>query len=1200
MACFFFAYLACALLVTAVAQPAQAQSTLTLNTYTQIIFQASSTPSKIDVQIVLTKSVPWLGCGFALENTDAGLGMSLKKNSQAAIGFIQPNLIPDVGEFNFSSLTVMKRVDGADLQTAADESQSCIISKCPNEITKCIGNRLCFQMLLCAGNSTAALLDLSPVVNATTWRDVDFSTDPATGNSPALLQLIKTRRRCFAPIFPNDTLTLPNDARVALDPLFGLMGCATGKCLSGARKRVAPVRSGFSNKFYTRNATHSILSFTVDETILTKNRPRSVYVAYGDAARPFASLDTPDCPLGVHGPTRFAHTTFTLSPALTVTASTKVDLSSAHNYFMLVLHAALTMIGFSLVYALGYTLSQWRKTSAFLGILIGLAGAILGSFFATEDDRPVTNNFHRSFGVFTICVAVLLGITDSLSLRLRLRSVVLLIVIRVLFLFGSLAVCAFSGVYLISASPFDSSSVMWIPYFVLACGAIATAAIVKRDVRLGLLCRRRPNHHRRFPDNDSPSLTMSEGTKPDVDLLSRVAKPSSSSLTKLAAVGGSFMTAPVQPFLIEFSQVSRTVASKDFEKTILKKSWGQFHPRSMTCVLGGSGSGKTSLLQILAGRIVPDLGSIITVNGKDRTLVTQNRTGFMAQDDCLHEFLTVRETFEFVAKLLGIDKRASTDSASTWTPENNDDDEVLSKSHQTKPLSDGDIVLFTMHTLGLKHVADTKVGGGQMLQNKGLSGGERRRVSIGLQLLKSPSFLLLDEPTSGLDSQTAYRIIRVVRDLMNKQGQTVVCSIHQPSPTLFDLFDDLILLHKGDIVYSGPRENCKTHFAACSFPVPAFGWSPADWYLYVVENENDSAVDAALALKALAGTGLLKSTATMKQPNNEDDDVQIDALKPKSSIALQIELLVQRSFALVARNPHMLRFTIFQNTIFGLILGSLFSRLTEFAFKAITKSNCIALLLGMVAFASISMATYLAYQERIVSQRESKDRLYSQYASFFARPLVTLTLNTGLSMLLIIPPYFWLGYKPDGASFFFFCFVCFAVVFLFDSLVYFVSLVVKDVNAAYLVANFYLALSVFFSADIVPLAWTPEYYRWIYWISGFSYPFAACLLNEFQETTDEWWIDTVGVPLRNKFANLALTLLMGFLWRGLSLSLIIYRESQTEQNLAVGIVKRKSYEASDLAKKWRVNEHGVVVLASSMSSAMPAAAAAAAPKKVEV
>ena len=103
--------------------------------------------------------------------------------------------------------------------------------------------------------------------------------------------------------------------------------------------------------------------------------------------------------------------------------------------------------------------------------------------------------------------------------------------------------------------------------------------------------------------------------------------------------------------------------------------------------------------------------------------------------------------------------------------------------------------------LGLGHAVNTKVGGPDV---RGLSGGERRRVSIGLQIVKSPSLLFLDEPTSGLDAHTSAKLVSSLRDLAN-EGRTVVATIHQPSAALFEQFDRLVLLSAGKTVFSGTR-----------------------------------------------------------------------------------------------------------------------------------------------------------------------------------------------------------------------------------------------------------------------------------------------------------------------------------------------------------------------------------------------------------
>ncbi|KAG6402486.1 hypothetical protein SASPL_134681 [Salvia splendens] len=191
--------------------------------------------------------------------------------------------------------------------------------------------------------------------------------------------------------------------------------------------------------------------------------------------------------------------------------------------------------------------------------------------------------------------------------------------------------------------------------------------------------------------------------------------------------------------------------TKSAKKEILKGVSGSVFPGEMLAMLGPSGSGKTTLLTALGGRLSGDLAGAITYNGKPFSNATKRCTGFVTQDDVLYPHLTVTETLVYTALL-----RLPRD---------------LSKAEKVEHAE------AVIEQLGLTRCRDSIIGGDFL---RGVSGGERKRVSIGQEMLINPSLLFLDEPTSGLDSTTAQKIVSTLWDLANG-GRTVLMTIHQPS-----------------------------------------------------------------------------------------------------------------------------------------------------------------------------------------------------------------------------------------------------------------------------------------------------------------------------------------------------------------------------------------------------------------------------------
>ncbi|RRT45258.1 hypothetical protein B296_00040030 [Ensete ventricosum] len=236
------------------------------------------------------------------------------------------------------------------------------------------------------------------------------------------------------------------------------------------------------------------------------------------------------------------------------------------------------------------------------------------------------------------------------------------------------------------------------------------------------------------------------------------------------------------------------------EKVILGGVSGMVSPGEMLVVLGPSGSGKSTLLSILAGRLQGKHSGAVLANGRRLTKPVLRRTGFVTQDDVLYPHLTVRETLVFCAMLR--------------LPRTVAKEEKVAAAEAV------------MSELGLCKCADTPVGSPFV---RGISGGERKRVSIGHEMLLNPSLLVLDEPTSGLDSTAASWLVTTLGGLARK-GRTVVTSVHQPASRVYQMFDSVLLLSGGSCLYFGKAKDAMDYFGSVGF-APRFHVNPADFML---------------------------------------------------------------------------------------------------------------------------------------------------------------------------------------------------------------------------------------------------------------------------------------------------------------------------------------------------------------------------------
>jgi ABC-type multidrug transport system ATPase subunit len=245
-------------------------------------------------------------------------------------------------------------------------------------------------------------------------------------------------------------------------------------------------------------------------------------------------------------------------------------------------------------------------------------------------------------------------------------------------------------------------------------------------------------------------------------------------------------------------------------KSILQGLNGYASPGQVLAIMGPSGSGKSTLLDALAGRLssnTQQTGEIL-INGR-REKLAFGTSAYVTQDDTLMTTLTVKEAVYYSAQLQLPDSMP-----------------ISEKKERAEK---------TIKEMGLQDALNTRIGGGNV---KGLSGGQKRRVSICIEILTRPKLLFLDEPTSGLDSAASYHVMNRIVQLARHDGRTVIASIHQPSSEVFKLFHNLCLLSAGRTVYSGPVSMVEQFFASNGFPCPPIQ-NPSDHYLRTINKDFD-------------------------------------------------------------------------------------------------------------------------------------------------------------------------------------------------------------------------------------------------------------------------------------------------------------------------------------------------------------------------
>ncbi|KAJ1813556.1 hypothetical protein LPJ56_003371 [Coemansia sp. RSA 2599] len=269
--------------------------------------------------------------------------------------------------------------------------------------------------------------------------------------------------------------------------------------------------------------------------------------------------------------------------------------------------------------------------------------------------------------------------------------------------------------------------------------------------------------------------------------------------------------------LLSWSNVTYGVKIKDKQKTsmrtLLHGISGEIYPGEVIGLLGPSGAGKTTLLNILAGRIEGGvLNGKVEFRGKKRVPgVFKRRVAYVEQEDVMYPMLTVEETIMFAAKLR------------------------LAEKHYTQ-LEKIERVANVMQQLRLSHVKGSRIGDAL---NRGVSGGERKRVSIGVGLVTDPDMIVLDEPTSGLDSNSAEMVVELVRSITRDRGIASVMTVHQPNANMLSCFDRILLLSQGHLVYFGKTSEAIGYFESLGYPCP-IRQNPADFFIDLMSLNNRS------------------------------------------------------------------------------------------------------------------------------------------------------------------------------------------------------------------------------------------------------------------------------------------------------------------------------------------------------------------------
>ncbi|XP_062243824.1 broad substrate specificity ATP-binding cassette transporter ABCG2b isoform X2 [Platichthys flesus] len=502
----------------------------------------------------------------------------------------------------------------------------------------------------------------------------------------------------------------------------------------------------------------------------------------------------------------------------------------------------------------------------------------------------------------------------------------------------------------------------------------------------------------------------------------------------------------------------------------------------MNAIMGATGSGKTSLLDVIAGRKNPAglRQGIVLVDGKPITSELRLTSAYVVQDDILMGTLSVKENLLFSANLRLNPKHYST----------------MDKYSKVNTI---------IQDLGLTDCANTKIGTEFI---RGVSGGERKRCSIGMELITSPSLLFLDEPTTGLDSNTANCIITLLHKL-SRSGKTVIFSIHQPRFSIFRQFDHLSLMHKGEVVYAGATDHALDYFTDLGYQIESFN-NPADFFMDITNGEAVSTLQSLTAddsKNTLAGKyrqsqlcqTVLQELERVNQSMGDGVKGQDEIPNYVTSFLYQMRVVCARTVLSGLRNPQVTYGQFALNIFFALLVGLIYYQMPLTLPEALqNRSGAFFFLIINMVFGNLS-AVEIFINERRIFIHENSSGYYRTSVYFLSKLFADLLPNRIIPIFAFAAiAYYMMGLKPAFVAFLCFALTMSLVSLAGVSLAFLISASVSSLAVANILIALPFIFMMVFGGFLVNLNAMLSWLSWLKWMSIFNYGLNAAFIIELE------------------------------------------------------------------------------------------------------
>ncbi|XP_065865883.1 pleiotropic drug resistance protein 2-like isoform X2 [Euphorbia lathyris] len=587
-------------------------------------------------------------------------------------------------------------------------------------------------------------------------------------------------------------------------------------------------------------------------------------------------------------------------------------------------------------------------------------------------------------------------------------------------------------------------------------------------------------------EEKNPSGSNSQGIEM---VATQVRNNSNANVAKSPSKKG--MVLPFQPLSLSFNHINYYVDMpaemkaefKEDRLQLLRNVCGAFRPGTLTALVGVSGAGKTTLMDVLAGRKTGGyIEGSIWISGYPKNQATFARiSGYCEQNDIHSPYVTVYESLVYSAWL-----RLAADV-----------------KKETREM----FVEEVMELVELNSIRHALVG---LPGVNGLSTEQRKRLTIAVELVANPSIIFMDEPTSGLDARAAAIVMRTVRNTVDT-GRTVVCTIHQPSIDIFEAFDELLLMKRGgQVIYAGPLGRHSHKLVEYFEAVPGVakikeGYNPATWMLEVSSTsvEGQLGVDFAdiYANSDLyqRNQGLIKELST---PSSSKD--LYFPTKYSQSFTTQCKACFWKQYWSYWRNTQFNTIRFVMTIAIGLMLGGIFWDKGQQFQKQQDLTNLMGAAFGALLFlGSINaMAVTSAVAiERTVFYRERAAGMYSELPYAFAQVAIE-TIYDLLQTIIYAPLlYAMIGFEWTVEKFLYFSYfvlMCFVIYSLYGMMLVAIT---PGQQIAAIVMGFFMSLWNLFSGFMISRPQMPVWWRWYYWGSPVSWTIYGVITSQIGDKT---------------------------------------------------------------------------------------------------